>query len=86
MKRLNLDEHIKKHSHYATLAWVELSVIDREIKMYVDWNDNISIEDVPGDGLCVSDGNEGLVPLDKVIEIINKEGTLSEHDYNLNKI
>lgn len=75
-----------KHKNYATLAWVELSVIVREIKMYVDWNDNISIEDVPGDGLCVSDSNEGLVPLDKVIEIIEEKGALSEHDYNSNKI
>ena len=31
MKRLNLDEHLKKHEHYATLARTELDHIGREI-------------------------------------------------------
>ena len=54
MKRLNLDKHLKKHEHYAQLADNGLGHIGCEIQKYIDWNDNISIEDVPGGGLCVS--------------------------------
>ena len=86
MKRLNLDKHIKKHEHYAHLADNELGYIGYEIQKYIDWSDNISIEDVAGDGLCVSDGEIGLAPLNIVIEIIEEKGVLSEHDYNSNKI
>ena len=86
MKRLNIDKHLKKHKHYAQLANNELGYIGCEIQKYIDWSDNISIEDVAGDGLCVSDGEVGLVPLNIAIEIIEEKGVLSEHDYNLNKI
>lgn len=83
MRKLNLDKHLKKHKRYAQLANNELGHIGCEIQKHIDWNGSISIEDVAGDSLCVSDGNKGLVPLDKVIEIIEEKGALSEHDYNL---
>ena len=86
MRKLNLDKHLKKHEHYAQLADNELGYIGCEIRKYIDWSGNISVEDVSGDGLCVSDGEIGLVPLNTVIEIIEEKGVLSEHDYSLNKI
>ena len=86
MKRLNFDTRINRYSRYALLAHGELGHIGHEIQKYIDWNDNVSVEDVPGDGLCLSDGEIGLVPLNIVIEIIKEKGVLSEHDYNSNKI
>ena len=86
MKRLNLDKHLKKHKRYAQLANNELGYIGCEIQKHIDWNDSISIVDVARDGLCVSDGEIGLVPLNIVIEIIEEKGVLNKHYYDLNKI
>ena len=85
MKRLNIYKHLKKHKHYATLARAELDHIGREIQKYIDWDNDITIEEDPI-GFWVSNAVEELVPLYTVIEIIEEKGVLSEHDYNSNKI
>ena len=85
MRRLNLDKHLKKHKRYARLARTELDHIGREIQKYIDWDNDITIEE-DYRGLWVSNAVEELVPLYTVIEIIEEKGALSEADFNLNEL
>lgn len=83
-------KYIKKLIGKAIKAETELfkarSNIAIEAQEYIDWNENISCEYLPSDGLCISDGDFSLVPVSIFFHIVEEKGVMTKEDFYKNTI